>query len=103
LRHNLADIIYFKGLTLQRRGNLDDAIACLQDARSEAEHSGSRWMQWRILAALSETEATRGNPVQARSLQAESRKNLEYIISYTPPALRETFLNKSDVRQMMAV
>jgi tetratricopeptide (TPR) repeat protein len=101
LRHYLANMLYLKGLAEQRQGNLVEAFGCLQDAKGEAEHSGSRWMLWRILAALVDIEAGRGNPAQAQTLQAQSRENLNYIIAHTPNKFRATFLNLPEVRKVI--
>lgn len=100
LRRHLADILYFKGLALQRQGELDPASACLQDARREAEHSGSRWARWRILGALAEIESSRDH-AEAHTLRAEARANLEYILAHTPDDLRESFLGTPEVRRVM--
>jgi tetratricopeptide (TPR) repeat protein len=100
LRRHLADMLYFKGLGLQRQGDLDQAGTCLQDARREAEHSGSRWTLWRILGALAEIESRRDHTV-AHTLRIQARANLEYILAHTPSDLRESFLGTPDVRRVM--
>ncbi|MBI5028904.1 MAG: hypothetical protein HZB51_00065 [Chloroflexi bacterium] len=101
MRQHLPDALYTKAQVLMRQEKLDDAIVSLQDAKSQAERSSSRWMLWRILATLGEIEAARGHFDQAKSLRAQSRENLDYIIAHTPSDLRESFLNTRDVRRVM--
>lgn len=62
LRQFLPNVLYLKGLALQRQGNLEDAVASLADARTEAESTNTRWTLWRILTALAEIEQARGKP-----------------------------------------
>jgi tetratricopeptide (TPR) repeat protein len=100
LRRHLADILYLKGLGLQRQGDLDRAGTCLREARGEAEHSGSRWALWRILGALAETESSRDH-TEAHTLRTDARAKLEYILAHTPNDLRESFLGTPDVRRVM--
>lgn len=101
LHLRLADAFYFKALALQRQGKLDDARVCLQEARSEAERSKSRWMLWRILDRLADIEEARGDHHRAQVLHVQSRENLDYIIAHTPPNLRESFLSTTQVHRVM--
>jgi tetratricopeptide (TPR) repeat protein len=100
MRRHLADILYLKGLGLQRQGDLDKAVTSLQEARREADHSGSRWTRWRILGALAEIQSSR-DPAKAHILRTQARTDLEYILAHTPNDLRESFLNTPDVRRVI--
>ena len=101
LRQHSPDLLYLKGLALMRRGIMDEAFACLRDAQDEAERSGSRWMLWRILAALAEVEEQRDNRGEAKALRAQARAHLDFIIAHTPGEFRESFLNTPSVMKLL--
>jgi tetratricopeptide (TPR) repeat protein len=101
LRQHLPKAFYLKACALQRAGKIDQAYAVLQEARVEAEAAQSRWMRWRILAALAQIEQARGNAVPAQQLHTQAHEILDYIVAHTPPAFRESFLNLPAVREVM--
>lgn len=98
LRVHLPSALYLKGLALCRQAKLDEAYACLQDARREADLVESRWMLWCILAALAKVETERGNTNKAENFRTPAREIIAYITEHTPPEFRESFLNSPAVR-----
>jgi len=104
-----SDVLYLKAKALRLLGKADAAYPVFLHAKREAEQIGSRWMLWRILAALAEIEMQRGNHDQAKSLRAHARETIDYIAAHTPAdpstplgtSLRAAFLNLPDVRAVM--
>jgi tetratricopeptide (TPR) repeat protein len=96
----LTDILYLKGLALLALGQSDAARQTLLEARAEAEALTSRRTLWRILYALGEIEAARGNAAEAQSLRQQAREIIQYIADHSPPELRQTFLNLPEVRRV---
>ena len=80
-------VLYLKATALRLLGNENAAYPVFQQAKSEAEQIGSRWILWQIHAALGERD-------QARDV-------IGFIAAHTPPGLRESFLNLPDVRAVM--
>jgi tetratricopeptide (TPR) repeat protein len=100
LRQAVPNALYLKARALQSMNQFDQAQAALLEAQIEAEQTNSRWMLWRILAALAEVEHARGDLEQAQILRGQAREIIEYIATHTPPELRESFLNLPDVRAL---
>ncbi|MBI5304296.1 MAG: hypothetical protein HY868_19340 [Chloroflexi bacterium] len=97
----LSNALYLKGIALQRQNKSADAWECFAEGRAEAIRLNSRWLLWRIYAALSEIEAARGNIHEANTLRTHARVVIEYIAAHTPEELRTSFLNLPDVRAVM--
>ena len=71
-------------------------------ARSEAEALGSRRTLWKILAALSEIEAQRGDAIETKNLRQQARQIVEDIAAHIPsPELRASFLNLPQVQAVV--
>jgi ATP/maltotriose-dependent transcriptional regulator MalT len=103
MRSFLADALYLKGRALHAQGKIAEAHVVLTEARVETEALGSRRMLWQILAALSQIEAERGHPAEARQLQQQARDTLAYIVEHiSPPDLRASFLNQPAVHAIFA-
>lgn len=101
LRQAMSDALYLKARALQSLNQFAEAQTALLEAQLEAEQTNSRWILWRILAALAEIAMQRGNLDQARTLRAQSRQIIDYLAVRTPPELRATFLNLPNVRAVM--
>ena len=96
------DTLHFKSKALLSLGRVNQAEQVLAEARAEAEALGSRRSLWPILMALSEIEAQRGNPAEARALRRQARAIAEFIADHAgSPELRETFLGLADVQNVM--
>jgi tetratricopeptide (TPR) repeat protein len=100
IRLFLTDALYFKGRALLALKRVDEGRDILRDARVLAEAIGSRRTLWRILAALSEIEAGRGNRSEAEGLRRQAAGVIDFIVDHCPPELRASFLHRSDVRNM---
>ena len=69
----------------QQAGQESDAVASLDEARELAAAIGSRWMEWRILAAL----ASLSSPAEAKELRGRARAIIDGIEQHiSDPALR---------------
>ncbi len=95
------DALYLKGKAFLGQGREDEAQEVLIEARARAEALGSRRSLWRILIALSEIEAGRGNDAEAQSLRRRAREIVVYIADHTPVDLRATFLNLPHIRAVV--
>lgn len=95
------ETLYLKAQALRGLHQSDQALATLDEARGEAQAMGTRRMLWRILAAIGEIEAARGNAANAHAARAEARGVIEYIAAHAPMELRESFLNLPDVRAVV--
>ncbi len=95
----IPDVLYLQGQALLSMNQPVEAYERWVEARAEAEALGSRRTLWKILAALSEIEAHRGNPTEAESLRQQARKVVEFIADHAPTSeLRASFLNLPQVR-----
>ncbi len=101
IRLFLTDALYFKGRALLALNRVDEGRDSLRDARVLAEAIGSRRTLWRILAALSEIEAGRGNRPEAEALRRQAVEVIDFIADHCPRELRASFLHRSDVRNVM--
>ena len=98
---HLPDALHLKARAQWAQGNLDQTARALTEARQVAEAQGARWMLWRILATMSEVETQRGNAAHARTLRAQAREPLNYIVAHMPQEFHARFLNLPDVRAVM--
>jgi len=98
----LPDVLLLEGRALSGLGRADEAYATLSQARAEAEALGSRRALWPILAALSEIQSQLGNREEAKALRQQARGIVEYIADHAPPELRDSFLDRPDVRKVTA-
>ncbi len=96
------EVLYLQARALRGQSQIDRALAALNEARAEAQAMGSRRMLWKILAAIGEMEAARGNDAAARAARAEARAEVEYIAAHAPEDLRESFLSLRQVRAIFA-
>ena len=102
IRLFLTDALYLKGRALLALNRVEEGRDTLTDARVLAEAIGSRRTLWRILAALSEIEAGRGNRSEAEALRRQAVAIIDFIVDHCPPELRAPFLKRSDVRHVMS-
>jgi tetratricopeptide (TPR) repeat protein len=98
---SLHDALYIQAKASRALGKIDQALELLNEARIEAEGMQSRRLLWQIYATLSEMEKERGHSSQAKSLRAQARGIIEYIVAHTPPEFRESFLNLPHVCAIM--
>lgn len=96
------EALYLRGLALINMSQPEAGQAALREARAEAEALGVRRLLWRILAALGDLEAERGNQAEATALRMEARAIIAYIADHCPPRLRESFLNLFDVKRLIS-
>jgi len=101
-RAHIPEAMVLQSKALVELGRLAEACDVLRGARAEAEAIGTRRMLWPILAALSQIEAQRGNPVEAQALRQQAREIVEFIADHAgSPELRASFLNLPDVQDVM--
>jgi len=87
--------LHLQGFAHLGLGNLEMAYQQWQAALAGAMTIGGRWMQWQILATLSEyTDDT----AEKQRLRTEAQALIAYIAERTPPDLREMFLKRPFVR-----
>lgn len=98
---SLPSFLHLQTKALRMLNRADEAYALLTDARQQAEAMQSRYQLLPILFSLVEMEIERGNAAQARLRRDEARTLIEFIADHTPPGLRESFLNKPEVRPVM--
>jgi tetratricopeptide (TPR) repeat protein len=101
LKQYVPGALYLKSRALVAQGKIDEASVCLAEARHELETTSSRWTLWRVLAALAEIEAQRGNLDHAHTLRAQAREMIEFIAAHSPADLRASFLNLPAVRAII--
>jgi len=81
----------------------DEAAAVLQNARATAEAMEARRVLLPILAAQAELAEAQGQQAAAGDLRARANAIVGYIADHAPtPALRASFLARSDVRALLA-
>ncbi len=91
-----------RGEALKGLGRIDEALASLSEARSEAERQGSRRSLWPIPANLAELEEERDNAAEAEALRREARGVIEYIADHADAlGLREAFTSMPRVRAVL--
>ena len=85
----------------QQAGQESDAVASLDEARELAAAIGSRWMEWRILAAL----ASLSSPAEAKELRGRARAIIDGIEQHIsdPALLRQSFHNRPDIHSLAHV
>jgi DNA-binding SARP family transcriptional activator/tetratricopeptide (TPR) repeat protein len=91
MRSLLTRVLFMRGQCLVALGQPERARATLLEALADAERSGSRMRQMRILVALATIEP---DPQQAAQLFQQIKAHKAYILSNSPPALRTAFLNR---------
>ena len=97
----LPEALFIQAQSMLAASRPDEARGVLLEARKEAEGLGSRRNLWRILFALSQIEAQRGNEGGASELKSHAREIVGYIAEHSPPELRESFLNLPEVRELI--
>ena len=99
----LHQMLLFKGIAHHRLYQHKQAAAALNDALTIAQDLGARWRLWQILSTLADVEDKLNNSSKAASLR---NKAVEYVDSIcaeiSRPELRESFLNRLDVKELMS-
>jgi class 3 adenylate cyclase/tetratricopeptide (TPR) repeat protein len=102
-RFYLAEALWLKGVVLRSLNRPEEAHQTLLAARSAAEKTAERPVQWRILVALVEIEELRGNAAEAAVLHAQAREIVAYIADHTgSEELRATYLSLPEVQSVLA-
>lgn len=98
----LPDIWLYRARAHASLGNLDNALESIHQADTIAQQIGSKRIRWQILAQRAALEGEEGNLQAADQFRTEARELVTFIAKNAPPELRETFLNRADVRAIMA-
>jgi hypothetical protein len=99
-----SDALEFKARALRALGEAGPARQVLDEALAEAEALGSRRIQWRLLADLSEMEREAGHPAEADALAKRAAQVVSYIAEHiSAPDLRQSFLSQPSVARVLAV
>jgi tetratricopeptide (TPR) repeat protein len=99
----LHQIYLLKGIAHLRMNEYELAGIALSDALQVAEDLGSLWRLWQILLAQAELEDKLKNPQKAASLREKAVEYIEAICGeINQPELRESFLNRPDVKALMS-
>ncbi len=102
LRHMAAYLHYYRGLALKEVGQAQEAYQAMNQARDLAQEIGARNALWQILPELSNLEAARGNPAEAKALHEQAREIIEFIADHTGSAeLQASFLDLPRVRGIL--
>jgi tetratricopeptide (TPR) repeat protein len=96
----LVAMLYERGVVHLKLGDWPAAQTALNEARAQAEAFASRWMLWRIFAALADLEAQRGHSAEAASLRAQAQTVIQFIADHCPLELRASFLNLKEVKTL---
>jgi predicted ATPase/class 3 adenylate cyclase len=108
LRHSgsrfyLAEALWLKGKALHSLNRAKEARQALLAARSSAEESGERPIQWQILVTLGELEEMGGNTAEADSLRAQAREVVSYIADHAGgEEMRTSFISLPEVQSVLA-
>jgi len=95
----LSEVLFLKGQAHLMNGERDVAKAAFEQARLAAETLGSRWLMWRILAALGGIESDTG---KSTALKAQAREIIQFIADHMhEDELRTQFLQSEGVRALM--
>jgi tetratricopeptide (TPR) repeat protein len=97
---SLPELLYLQGRIFQATGQRDAARQCLQEARAAAAALGSKRMLWQTLFSLSRLE---DDPLEVQRLRQQAQEIVEYITNHTgDPELRASFLNRSEVHDLLS-
>jgi predicted ATPase len=93
LGHHLAEALFLKGKTHFNLGDRLQAKNTLEQALSEAEKLGSRYLLWQIIAILADIETDKDLSIK---LRAEARQIVDDIANHiTRQDLRQAFLRST--------
>jgi DNA-binding SARP family transcriptional activator len=100
MKSSLPEFLYLQGCILQATGQRDAAGQCLQETRTAAAALGSKRILWQVLFSLSQLE---DDPIEIQDLRQQAQEIVEYIANHTDaPELRASFLNRSEVRDLLS-
>ena len=98
----LPDILLLKGRALEGLNRIEEAVTVLNEAYLLATEQHSRRSLWPILYAMARLETVRSNQEAAARLHGEARQTIQYIADHiSSPALKQSFLNLPQVRQVI--
>jgi tetratricopeptide (TPR) repeat protein len=103
VRLYFTDALLLRGQALAGDGRVSEAQAALEAAREEAEQLGSRRTLWLILSELAALASRSGDHEAAKALWRQAAEIIDYIAAHAGSVeLRQSFLNRPDVRQTLA-
>ncbi len=102
VRLYLSDGYLAQAQALFELNEMSAANAAMENAECVAREIGSKRMLWQILAFAATLSEARGEITKANAQRGEAREIVEYIAEHAPPELRAGFLQKRDVRAVMA-
>jgi len=84
------------------QGDLDRADEALREAHTVADRTSARQALWQVRLEQSRVADARGEPAQAKTLRAQARDTVNYIVDHIGnPELCASFLALPDVRAVM--
>lgn len=95
-------VLFFQARAQVELADVRGAIDTLEIARAHAEASQSATALWEILALLARLHDTVGETEPARERRRFARDTARYIADHAPSELRETFLNRAEVRELFS-
>jgi class 3 adenylate cyclase/tetratricopeptide (TPR) repeat protein len=103
LKVHIPDALELRARVLIQQSKWDEARQTLLENLSLAQAVGSRRIEWRIEAGLSEVEAQLGNEGAAREHAAKAKGIIDFIAEHVgSAALRQSFLELPEVRILAA-
>ncbi len=94
LKSHLSDVLYYLARAQIKLGVWTEAEKLLHDALARVNGIGCARLRWKILAALGEVCAGRGEGERARGYFGEARENVERIAAGVPEEYRAGFLER---------
>jgi tetratricopeptide (TPR) repeat protein len=102
LRALLPDVLQLQARVLLAQGREEDAFEILTQARDEAQAVNAPLSLWTVLFDLARIKERRGDEAQAQTLRAQAREIVREIAEKAPDELRAPFLNRPDIRAVVA-
>jgi tetratricopeptide (TPR) repeat protein len=96
------ELLLLQGRTWLAQNRAAEAHQSLTVARAEALAFNSRRNLWRILCELTSVETAWGHVAVAQALRVDAQAQLAFIVEHCPPALRESFLNRPEVKRVLS-
>jgi hypothetical protein len=91
MRSMLSRALLVRGQCFAALGQMERAHATLLEAHADAVGSGSRIKLMQVLVELAKLEA---DPTQAAKLLQQAKEIQAYLLSHSPPELRQTYLSQ---------
>jgi tetratricopeptide (TPR) repeat protein len=101
VRPFLTIFLNFQALALEHMERIEEAVSAAESARREAQETSHRTYLWEVLAVLTRLYALQGETAKAQEARDQARVEIQFIADNAPPDLRDTFLNRAEVRELM--